>query len=87
MMQGSCSRDLDRPRWRELNHSPVALLNEFPLARLEERAAELGLESRINYAYRRSVPEYRKFRRRTKWGARTGALRVAAAGSVAYVLG
>src|ERR1700690_2619090 len=50
---GQLFRDLDRPRWRELNHSPVALLNEFPLARLEERAAELGLDSRVNYAYRR----------------------------------
>src|SRR3984957_20397181 len=43
---GQLFRDLDRPRWRELNHSPVALLNEFPLARLEERAPELGLDSR-----------------------------------------
>jgi glycogen phosphorylase len=46
-------RDLDPARWSQLNHSPVALLNEFPLARLEARATELGLHSRVNYAYRR----------------------------------
>src|SRR5271166_5415495 len=70
---GQLFRDLDRPRWRELNHSPVALLNEFPLARLEERAAELGLDSRVNYAYRR-LREYQDSER--TWGARrAGVLR------------
>jgi len=64
---GQLFRELDRLRWRELNHSPVALLNEFPLARLEERADELGLESRINYAYRR-MREYKKSEH--TWGAR-----------------
>ncbi|HEY4047555.1 MAG TPA: alpha-glucan family phosphorylase [Acidobacteriaceae bacterium] len=45
--------DLDPARWKELNHNPVALLAEMPLAAIERRAAELVLHSRINYAYRR----------------------------------
>src|SRR6202158_465509 len=47
--------DLDPARWSELNHNPVALLNEIPLAKLETRAAELMLHSRVNYAYRRML--------------------------------
>src|SRR3979409_1384721 len=31
----SLFRDLDPVRWRQLNHNPVALLNEMPLATLE----------------------------------------------------
>src|SRR5260370_24693856 len=45
--------DLDPARWNELNHNPVSLLGEYPLARLEARAAALGLPSPINYPYRR----------------------------------
>jgi starch phosphorylase len=41
-------------RWRQLNQNPISLLNELPLAKLEQRAAELVLHSRINYAYRRN---------------------------------
>ena len=59
--------DLDPVRWRELNHNPVSLLGEFPLAKLETRAAELVLHSRINYAYRRLL-EYQEAER--TWGAR-----------------
>src|SRR5579885_189289 len=33
--------DLDPVRWNEVNHNPIALLNEIPLARLEARATEL----------------------------------------------
>ena len=40
-------------RWRQLNQNPISLLNELPLAKLEQRAAELVLHGRINYAYRR----------------------------------
>lgn len=47
--------DLDPARWNELNHNPVALLGEMPLAKLETRAAELMLHSRVNYAYRRML--------------------------------
>jgi starch phosphorylase len=46
-------RDLNPGRWTELSHNPVSLLNEMPLARIEQRAAELALHSRINYAFRR----------------------------------
>jgi len=46
-------RDIDPLRWSQLNHSPVSLLSEYPLAKLEARANELALHSRINYAYRR----------------------------------
>ena len=45
--------DLDPARWRQLNHNPVALLSEIPLAGIERRARELVLHGRINYAYRR----------------------------------
>src|SRR5216683_1877894 len=69
----SLFRDLDPLRWSQLNHSPVSLLNEYPLAKLEARAAELVLHSRINYAYRR-LREYQDAER--TWGARhAGVLR------------
>ncbi len=65
--------DLDPARWSELNHNPVALLNEIPLAKLESRAAELMLHSRVNYAYRRML-EYLEADR--TWGTRhAGVLR------------
>ena len=50
-------RDLDPIRWRQLDHNPIALLKEFTPERLEVRANELVLHSRINYAYRR-LKEY-----------------------------
>jgi starch phosphorylase len=66
-------RDLDPLRWSQLNHSPISLLNEYPLDKLEARAAELVLHSRINYAYRR-LREYEDAER--TWGARhAGVLR------------
>jgi starch phosphorylase len=69
----SLFRDLDPVRWRELNQNPVSLLAEFPLAKLESRAAELVLHSRINYAYRR-LHEYLRADR--TWGTRhAGVLR------------
>src|SRR5207237_3955316 len=49
----SLFRDIEPVRWRALNHNPVSLLSETPLATLEQRARELVLHSRINYAYRR----------------------------------
>ena len=48
---------LDPIRWRQLDHNPIALLGEFTPERLEMRAAELVLYSRINYAFRR-LKEY-----------------------------
>jgi glycogen phosphorylase len=69
----SLFRDLDPLRWRQLNQNPVSLLAEFPLAKLESRAAELVLHSRINYAYRR-LQEYLQADR--TWGTRhAGVLR------------
>ena len=69
----SLFRDLDPLRWRQLNQNPVSLLAEFPLAKLEARATELVLHSRINYAYRR-LQEYLQADR--TWGARhAGVLR------------
>src|ERR1700728_3434350 len=69
----SLFRDIDPLRWRQLNHSPVALLNEYPLEKLEERANELALHSRINYAYRR-LREYEETEH-TWGGRRAGVLR------------
>jgi glycogen phosphorylase len=50
-------RDIDPLRWRKLNHNPISLLSEIPLATLEQRLGELVLHGRINYAYRR-LQEY-----------------------------
>jgi len=66
-------RDLDPVRWDDLNHNPVALLNELPLAQLEARATQVMLHSRVNYAYRRLL-EYLETDR--TWGTRhAGVLR------------
>jgi starch phosphorylase len=59
--------DLDPHRWRQLNHNPIALLSEIPLAKIERRAGELVLHGRINYAYRRQREYLEKDR---TWGAR-----------------
>ena len=59
--------DLDPQRWRQLNHNPIALLSEIPLAKIERRAGELVLHGRINYAYRRQREYLEKDR---TWGAR-----------------
>jgi len=69
----SLFRDLDPVRWRQLNQNPVSLLAEFPLAKLESRAAELVLHSRINYAYRR-LQEYLQADR--TWGTRHAGVRL-----------
>jgi starch phosphorylase len=70
---GGLFRDLDPARWSQLNHNPISLLAEIPLAEIERRAAELVLHSRINYAYRRQR-EYLEADR--TWGARyAGVLR------------
>jgi glycogen phosphorylase len=76
---GGLFRELDPVRWGELNQNPISLLSEIPLAKLESRAAELVLHSRINYAYRR-MQEYLHADR--TWGGRhAGILRP---GPVAY---
>ena len=50
-------RELDPVRFRQLGHNQIALLAEFTPERLESRAAELVLYSRINQAFRR-LKEY-----------------------------
>ncbi|MDR2344840.1 MAG: alpha-glucan family phosphorylase [Planctomycetaceae bacterium] len=57
-------RSLDPIRWRQLGHNPIALLREFTPERLEVRAAELVLYTRIDQAYRR-MNEY--MNTRTRW--------------------
>ena len=65
--------DLDPAGWNYLNHNPITLLNAIPLAKLETRATELMLHSRVNYAYRRML-EYLEADR--TWGTRyAGVLR------------
>ncbi len=58
-------RDLDPIRWRQLDHNPIALLAEFTPERLNMRAAELVLFTRINHAFRR-LKEY--VSETTEWG-------------------
>ncbi|MGE0591768.1 MAG: alpha-glucan family phosphorylase [Vicinamibacterales bacterium] len=60
-------RELDPVLWRELDSNPIAMLQQIPIEKLEERAQTLGLHSRINYAFRR-MHEYLGSTR--TWGAR-----------------
>jgi starch phosphorylase len=60
-------RDLDPVLWRQVAHNPVAMLQRIDLDRLQERASQLVLHSRINYTYRR-MQEYLASTR--TWGAR-----------------
>ena len=61
--------DLDPIRWRQLDHNPIALLAEFTPERLDMRAGEMVLFSRINHAYRR----LREYTGRTQTWATTHA--------------
>ena len=45
--------DLDPSLWRQVDHNPIAFLNQMTPEQVEERSAELVLHSRINYAFRR----------------------------------
>ncbi|MDX6709099.1 MAG: glycogen phosphorylase [Blastocatellia bacterium] len=60
-------RELDPVLWRELGFNPIALLKQISVEKLEERASQLALHSRINYAYRR-MKEY--LSSKSTWGAR-----------------
>jgi starch phosphorylase len=65
--------DIDPAGWRQSNQNPISLLAKIPLARIESRARELVLHSRVNYAYRRQR-EYLEADH--TWGARhAGVLR------------
>lgn len=46
-------RQIDPARWSELMHNPVLLLREYNEDRLEERATDMALHSRVHAAYRR----------------------------------
>ena len=46
-------RELDPVIWRAVGNNPVALLQQMSIDKLQERASELALHNRINYAYRR----------------------------------
>ncbi len=48
---------IDPVRWTAAGHNPIALLDQLPAEDLEARCSQLGLHSRINYAYRR-MQEY-----------------------------
>ena len=63
----SLFRELDPILWQTLDNNPVALLQQIPIDRLEERVSQLGMRSRINYAYRR-MHEY--LSSKDTWGAR-----------------
>jgi len=54
-------RDLDPVRWRQTDHNPIALLQEFTPQRLYDRANEMVLFTRINQGYRR-LKEYMNLR-------------------------
>lgn len=63
----SLFRELDPALWREVDSNPVAMLQQMSVERLEERASQLALHSRINYAYRR-MQEY--LASNQTWGVR-----------------
>jgi starch phosphorylase len=59
-------RELDPALWRRVDHNPVDFLKRLSAEQLERRAAEMALDSRIDYAFRR-LAEY--LRDTTSWGA------------------
>jgi glycogen phosphorylase len=67
-------RELDHAGWNETNHNPIQLLKRFATGELARRAAELSLENRISFHYRR-LQEY--LTSDEHWcAAQAGALRV-----------
>ncbi len=44
-------RDLDPILWREVNHNPYEFISRLPEEKLQERAANLALDARINCAF------------------------------------
>ncbi len=59
-------RELDPALWRKVDHNSVEFLKRLPPEQLERRAAEMALDSRIDYAFRR-LAEYLKDT--DSWGA------------------
>ena len=62
----SLFRELDPALWRMTDHNPIDFLKRIPAEQLERRAAEMALDSRIDYAFRR-LAEYLKSD--DTWGA------------------
>jgi starch phosphorylase len=52
-------RELDPALWRKTDHNPVEFLKRISVEQLERRSAEMALDSRIDYAFRR-LAEYLK---------------------------
>ena len=66
-------RDLDPGLWREVNHNPAEFLSRLSSAALRERAGDLALDARINFAFHQ-LRAYLAAKR--TWGAfHAGALR------------
>jgi len=59
-------RELDPTLWHDVDHNPVEFLKRLSPEQLERRAAEMALDSRIDYAFRR-LSEYLKDT--DSWGA------------------
>jgi glycogen phosphorylase len=62
----SLFRELDPALWRMTDHNPIDFLKRIPAEQLERRSAEMALDSRIDYAFRR-LAEYLKSD--DTWGA------------------
>ncbi|WP_422926521.1 alpha-glucan family phosphorylase [Singulisphaera sp. PoT] len=62
----SLFRELDPQLWRDIDHNPIEFLKRLPDDVLQRRAAEMALDSRIDYAFRR-LSEYLK--NTDSWGA------------------
>lgn len=58
--------DLDPHLWRQVEHNPIAFLDQTTPRQIEKRASELVLDSRINHAFRR-LNEY--LEKEKTWGA------------------
>ena len=59
-------RELDPTLWRKVDHNPVEFLKQIAADQLLKRAAEMALDSRIDYAFRR-LAEYLK--NTDSWGS------------------
>lgn len=72
-------RLIDAELFTRVHHNPISVLKEYPPERLEERAREAVLHSRIHWAYRR----FRQYvESTTTWGATHAA--ILGQGPVAY---
>src|SRR5690349_18025928 len=59
-------RELDPLLWRKTDHNPIEFLKRITVEQLERRSAEMALDSRIDYAFRR-LAEYLK--NNDSWGS------------------